>query len=279
MERVAKLLLSLYGIKQGSHLWNKHMHQGLTSRNFICCASDHAVYTRHTKTGRSIIAWHVDNAITVSSSIETLAETCAELHKLFEMKEEDPDWLMGFILTDNRKNCSVAISQAQYVDTILKRFRMDGCNPVQTPIDPNTVLSKADGPQTVEEATEMKKLPYRKLVGAITWIAMVSRPDLAFASWKAVLRVLWYLAGTCEFCLVLGENSENADVLTGYSDLDWARDIDDRWSISGYIFTLVDCIISWNSKKQTTVAALSTEGEYMALLHTSKQAIWLGYLL
>ena len=44
-DKVAELLLSLYGIKQGSHLWNKYMHQKLATHDFIRILSDHAVYT------------------------------------------------------------------------------------------------------------------------------------------------------------------------------------------------------------------------------------------
>ena len=100
-DKVAELLLSLYGIKQGSHLWNKYMHQKLATHNFICISSDHAVYTCHTAMGISITAIHVDNVLTVASSKKMLAKTRHALHNLFEMKEEDPDWLMGFKLIDN----------------------------------------------------------------------------------------------------------------------------------------------------------------------------------
>ena len=69
--------------------------------------------------GISITAIHVDNALTVASSKKMLAETRHALHDLFEMKEEDPNWLMGFKLIDDRKWHTVSISQAQYIDTIL----------------------------------------------------------------------------------------------------------------------------------------------------------------
>ena len=75
-----------------------------------------------------ITAIHINNALTIASSRAMLAETHRELHSLFKMKEEDPDWLMGFKLIDNHKNHTVTISQAQYTGTLLKRFRMADCN-------------------------------------------------------------------------------------------------------------------------------------------------------
>ena len=173
-DKVAELLLSLYGIKQGSHLWNKYMHQKLATHDFIRISSDHAVYTRRTATGISITAIHVDNALTVASSKKMLAETRHALHDLFEMKEEDPDWLMGFKLIDNQKWHTVSISQAQYIDTILRRFGMDKCNPVSTPMDAGLILSKLDCPQTEAEKAEMAKYPYREALRAVTWLTVIS---------------------------------------------------------------------------------------------------------
>lgn len=47
--------------------------------------------------------------------------------------------------------------------------------------------------------------------------------------------------------------------LTGYSDADWAADLDERKSTTGYVFTLNGGAISWSSKKQPTIALSSTE--------------------
>ena len=65
---VAALLLSLYGIKQGSHLWNKHMNQKLTANSFIHLLPDYAVYIRQTETGKSITTIHINNALTIASN-------------------------------------------------------------------------------------------------------------------------------------------------------------------------------------------------------------------
>jgi len=220
-DKVANLLLSLYGIKQGLHLWNKYMHQKLISHNFVRLPSNYAVYTRHTATGMSVTAIHVDNALTIANSRTMPAETHCELHSLFEMKEEDPDWLMGFKLIDDHKNHTVTISQAQYTGTLLKRLGMADCNPVSTPLDPGLVLSKADCPQTEDERKEMARHPYREVLGAITWLAIVSRPDLTVSQSVdlgqnnnpnttptkdyEIVRVVVYLHGVQRGCAKEGE--------------------------------------------------------------------------
>lgn len=83
------------------------------------------------------------------------------------MKEEDPDWLMGFQLINDACKCTVAICHKQYISTILKQYRMDECNPTYLPMGPKVTLSREDSPQSEEEKCEMARIPYRELVGAL----------------------------------------------------------------------------------------------------------------
>ncbi|KAG6590645.1 RxLR effector candidate protein [Phytophthora cinnamomi] len=67
--------------------------------------------------------------------------------------------------------------------------------------------------------------------------------------------------------------------VAGYSDADWAGDIESRRSTSGYAFMMNGGCISWRSKKQRTVALSSTEAEYMALSEATQEAVWLKVFL
>jgi len=69
------------------------------------------------------------------------------------------------------------------------------------------------------------------------------------------------------------------DTLTGYSDADWAGDLDDRHSTSGNLFIMAGGTISWTSKKQATVSLSTAEAEYIALSTATQEAIWLRRLL
>ena len=64
----------------------------------------------------------------------------------------------------------------------------------------------------------------------------------------------------------------------GFVDADWAGDLDHRRSTSGYVFNLFGGTVSWMSKKQSIVALSTTEAEYMATTHASKEAVWLQRL-
>ena len=116
---------------------------------------------------------------------------------------------------------------------------------------------------------------------------MSTRPDLSIAvailsqfmanpnkeHWTGVKRVLRYVKGTSNYGLVYRYSDEFT--LTGYSDADWAGDEATRKSMSGYIFKLGECAISWGSKKQSVVALSTTEAEYITLSLACKEAVWL----
>jgi hypothetical protein len=60
--------------------------------------------------------------------------------------------------------------------------------------------------------------------------------------------------------------------LEGYSDADFAGDVNDRKSTSGYVFMDQGAVISWRSKKQTVVAQSTAEAEYVALAAVTQEA-------
>jgi hypothetical protein len=89
-------------------------------------------------------------------------------------------------------------------------------------------------------------------------------------------RAFRYLRGTSCYRLELGGNSV---LLQGNCDADWANNVDNRRSVTGYVFTLGSGVVSWQSKLQRTVALSSTEAEYMAASSATRELIWLRQLL
>jgi hypothetical protein len=147
-------------------------------------------------------------------------------------------------------------------------------------------------PQTVDEVAEMRDVPYRSAIGALMYLAVATRPDIACAvgqcarymqnpgkeHWQAVKRIFRYLAGSKTMGLTY-DCSIDCDAVETFSDSDWAADQDGRRSTTGYIVYLYGCAISWKSKLQHTVAHSSTEAEYMAMSDTAREIMWLRGLL
>ena len=162
---------------------------------------------------------------------------------------------------------------------------MEGCNPVSTPMETAAKFMK----RTDDDPPCNKQL-YQQAVGCLTYASVTTRPDISSAvgilsqfmsdpsehHWRGIKRVLRYLKGTLEYGIqFLGSDVQ----LIGFADADWAGDLDTRCSTSGYVFQVGNATVSWNSKRQKTVARSSTEAEYVALSNAAQEAIWLRRLL
>lgn len=67
--------------------------------------------------------------------------------------------------------------------------------------------------------------------------------------------------------------------LVGYVDADFAGDVTDLKSRSGYLFMLGNNVVSWSSTKQSIVTLSMSETEYIALSVAAQEGLWLQHLL
>jgi hypothetical protein len=163
---------------------------------------------------------------------------------------------------------------------------MGECNPAATPIEPWLKLSMKGSDKAVDSTL------YRSIVGGLRYLVH-TLPDICFAvnylskfmeaptgeHWSAVKHLLRYVAGTKTLgCVYARQEGEEAR-LVGYSDADWAGDVDDRKSTSGMLFFYGKCPISWQATKQKIVVLSTCEAEYVAATGAACQGIWLKRLL
>jgi hypothetical protein len=142
----------------------------------------------------------------------------------------------------------------------------------------------------------MLNVPYAQAVGKLTYASTMTGPDLAYVvgevsqhsanpdriHWNAVKRIFRYLKGTTAEGITYGlNNTQSGDptILIGYTNVDWAGEIDGRKSTSGYAFILGNGVICWSSKRQQIVALSSTEAEYKVAIEACKEALWLRQLV
>ena len=291
---VCKLKKSLYGLKQAARCWNSSIDHYLKTSGYKQADSDQCLYCMKSikaKDGRIcfvILSIHVDDILLFSNNIDMLNKEKLLIGKRFKVQDlGEVNYVLGMVVKRDRKSRKLTISQPKYLEGILKRFQMENCKPVSTPMDVGKqfcALSEDEKPINVQE--------YQKMIGCLTYVSTATRPDLASAvgilarymsrpgmeHFKGVKRVLRYIKGTINHGLVFKANEEK-QMIIGYSDADWGNDLDTRRSISGYVFQVKGSTVSWYSKRQTCIARSSTEAEYVALSLATQEIVWLKKLL
>ena len=105
-----------------------------------------------------------------------------------------------------------------------------------------------------------------------------SLPNQKKTHLTALKRVLRYLKGTADHG-ILYQKQKSGSTCVGFSDADWAGDVSDRRSTSGYVFCMNGGVISWKSKKQDCVSLSTAEAEYVALSSAAQESVWLKKLI
>lgn len=67
--------------------------------------------------------------------------------------------------------------------------------------------------------------------------------------------------------------------MIGFSDANWAGDVSDRKSTSGFAFVLGGAKVSWSNRKQNCVSTSTMEVDNVALSEVAQEAVWLRRLL
>ena len=315
---VLRLLVALYGLKQSSHEWYKLLSSLLANLGLMRCEADHAVFLgRWTVPPHSsvslppsgeplflIIPIHVDDGLAVSNSLPLYNWFLAEMSKSIEIICQGPvinTRYLGQRVVRDRNNKTLRLSQSDLIINLLEEWGLHDCKTLNVPMQHNPSALPPCSPNTCNDIPDnMIQISYQRIVGSLTYLAICTRPDIAYAAMalgqfnasptrshlacaKGVIR---YLAGTVHLCLQFPSPSSQPPPNTlklaptrALSDADWASDEKDRKSISGYCFFFLDSLVSWSSRKQRTVSTSSTESEYYALTNTIKEAIWFKLFL
>ncbi|GKA40019.1 integrase, catalytic region, zinc finger, CCHC-type containing protein [Tanacetum coccineum] len=149
----------------------------------------------------------------------------------------------------------IFINQSKYALESLKKYGMESCDPVDTPMVEKSKL---------DEDTQGKAVDPTHYRG----MAKPTEKHL-----HAVKRIFKYLRGTVNRGLWYPKDSSIA--LTAYADADHAGCQDTRRSTSRSMQLLGDRLVSWSSKRQKSTAISSTEAEYIALSGCCAQVLWM----
>ncbi|KAI3740645.1 hypothetical protein L2E82_31115 [Cichorium intybus] len=174
----------------------------------------------------------------------------------------------------------IFISQSKYLQDMLKKFSFSECKPAKTPM--STSVSLSADPSGVDVNASF----YRGMIGSLLYLT-ASRPDIVFATsmcsrfqampkeshLNAVKRIFCYLKHTPN--LGLWYPCESSVDVVGFTDSDFAGCALDRKSTSRGCQLLGNRLISWSSKKQSSVACSTAEAEYVAAGRCCAQVLWI----
>jgi hypothetical protein len=197
---------------------------------------------------------YVDDILVIAKQLAMVNYVKAELTAAFDIRDLGPAaHFLGMSILRDRAACTLKLDQSQMVKDLVSQYGMTDCKPKGIPMEPGLRLKRPDSEM------ELADVPYPELVGSLLYIAVCSRPDIAypvgalarhmskytedhFIAAKAVVR---YLASTSDYGIIYSPDGTSS--LVGYCDADYAGDLDTRRSTTGYVFTLHGGAISWNS--------------------------------
>ncbi|KAL5816417.1 hypothetical protein ACOSQ3_024795 [Xanthoceras sorbifolium] len=282
-DKVYRLKKALYGLKQAPRVWNMRIDDYFQKNGFDKCPYEHALYLKKETDGSMLYAClYVDDLIFTGNNPAMFEDFKQRMVKEFEMTDIGlMAHFLGIEVVQSEKG--IFISQSIYAKEILKRFSMEKCNPVTTPVETGLELRK-------NEKGDVDPTYFKSLVGSLRYLTC-TRPDILYgvglvsrymetpdqSHLNAAKRILRYIKGTINDGMLYTKCEDCR--FTGYSDSDWGRDLDERKSTTGFTFFMGDTVFTWSSKKQAIVTLSSCEAEYVAACSAVCHGIWIRNVL
>ncbi|KAG6480401.1 hypothetical protein ZIOFF_063901 [Zingiber officinale] len=250
----------------------------LEELGFKKCTQEHAVYIRGEGEASILVGVHVDDLIVTGSSTEKINKFKQQMMTEFEMSDLGLlSYYLGIEVEQHKSR--ILLRQSAYAKKILSQFKMADCNATKHPMEPMTRLHKD------LEGIPVDTTEYRRIIGCLRYL-LHTRLDLSYSvelasrymerptimHHKVIKQILRYLKGKIYFGLVYIKGPHEISIF-GYSDSDLADDLDGRKSTSGMTFYFNECLVSWNSQKQKTVA-LSSCSTYKPSMRKMSKVCW-----
>uniref|UniRef100_A0A2N9ELZ6 Reverse transcriptase Ty1/copia-type domain-containing protein n=1 Tax=Fagus sylvatica TaxID=28930 RepID=A0A2N9ELZ6_FAGSY len=212
---------------------------------------DHCVDVWRDKEKLALLSLYVDDILLASNSPDMMKETKLCLVSKFEMKDMGlGNYVLGIRISRDRDSKLIYLDHKNYLEKVLKRFKMEDCRPVSTPVSKGTIPNKS--------------------------MCLTNKTGL--------------INDNCSLCPSYGQSNVHNDEhktrymlcgrideleIKGFTNADFAGDTDDRKSTSEYVFLFGGTAVSWLSKKQGCVAKYTMEAEYIACSTAVSNAVWI----
>jgi hypothetical protein len=263
--RVYKLRKALYELKQAHRSWYGRLRGFLFEGGFEMGKVDQTLFLLRQGRGILIVQVYVDDIVFGGSSNSLVARFAEDMSREFEMSMMgELQLFLGLQIKQSKEGTFV--HQAKYTKDIVRKFKMEDSKAMTKPMTTTTA------PDVDEEGEYMDQKEYRSMIGSLLYLT-ATRPDIQFSVclWdrfqaspgtlhrQAVKRIFRYLRHTPDFGLWYSASSSLA--LLGFSDADFAGCRLDKKSTTRTCQFLGSSLVSWSSRKQSSVAQSTTEAE------------------
>ncbi|GKB34086.1 putative RNA-directed DNA polymerase [Tanacetum coccineum] len=278
----------LYGdlTEEAPRQWNAKLTMTLVENGFVQSKYDYSLFTKTSGDMVLMLLVYVDDIVITGNDNSEIGKFKEILKSKFQIKDlGNLKYFLGIEVLDN--DDGVCLSQRKYCLEVLHEYGLLAGRPVETPLAENTTLNHVES----EDDKLLSDIGnYQKLVGKLIYLTN-TRPDISYAvhclsqfmhaplssHLEAAFRVLRYLKNSPGSGIQI--NKVGNLKLRAYADSDWARCPATRKSVSGYCVFLGSSLITWKSKKQSTLSRSSAEAEYRSMASATCEVIWLSNLL
>jgi hypothetical protein len=170
---------ALYGLKQAPRAWYERLRDFLIEKGFTIRKVDTTLFTKKLNEEIFICQVYVDDIIFGSTNKDYCKEFSELMSKEFEMSMiGELAFFLGFQVKQMREG--IFISQEKYTNVLLKRFKMEECKPIKTPMPSNGHLDLDEGDKPIDQTL------YCSMIGSLLYLT-ASRPDIMFSVCACVL--------------------------------------------------------------------------------------------
>ncbi|GAU31024.1 hypothetical protein TSUD_214600 [Trifolium subterraneum] len=238
--KVYKLKKALYGLKQAPRAWYSKIESYFGQEKFDKCPYEHTLFVKKDGDKMFIVSLYVDDLIYTRYNEEMFKNFKNSMQKKFAMTDLGKmRYFLGVEVIQGE--FGIFINQQKYVKEILSRFGMEVCNMVCSPMVPGNKLIKDENGLAVDSTK------YKQMVGCLMYL-LATRPDLAFyvcliarymerpteMHLAAANGILRYLKGSMNLGILYKKDATQE--MKGWTDSDYAGDLNDRKSTSDYVF-------------------------------------------
>ncbi|CAM9732843.1 unnamed protein product, partial [Hapterophycus canaliculatus] len=250
-QQVLKLPKSLYGLRQSRRNWNTTFARAIESIGFKPIFSDPCVYVYGSDKNYVVLSIYVDDVLLFGVDSNVVKNVRDQLMNKFAMTNlGSASLVLGMVIEQG--DGYIKVSQGNYVKSVLRKFDFHESNPAPTPGVGKSLSRNPEGAVYLDK-NGIKR--YQEIVGTLMYLVNTTRWDIGYSvlgltrgmaaptetHMVAAKRVLRYLRGTPDLPTVYRKGPLE---LVGFTDSDFAGDLESRRSCTGFLYMLGGGVIS-----------------------------------